>query len=215
MSLTAVSDLDLLSLCNIEEFDFKKWVKDTLRVYVDSGSVRKMPLPIIPQGQAWHFRKNLSITFDEKKDVEIIDWLLMIRKKQRSNAIKSLLRCSLESPCLFSFYAFYPPLFFSPAMNEYEEEVWSSWTGALSVDDPVDSKVAEIRDEFLFRQKMRAERDAYNNPPPTIPSPPMPTPDLIPTPGSKPTAPSMSASEEDNNYEDFDIFKFAANMPMK
>jgi len=205
MTLTAVSDLDLLSLYNIEEFDFKKWVKDTLRTYVDNGSVRKMPLPIVPQGQAWHFTRNLSITFDEKKDVEIIDWLLMTRKKQRSNAIKALLRCSLESPCLFSFYAFYPPLFFSPAMNEYEEKVWSSWSGKyMPVEDPVNSKVAEIRDEFLFRQKIRAERTSYNNPPLAIPKGPSLTSTLAPAP-----TPARPPALEENNIENFDIFKFA------
>ena len=111
LTLTILSDLDLLTLGNIPEFNFKGWVKNSLRTYVGSGITLKIPLPLTAPPSLTLKSVTYSITFDKNKDHAVENWLKSIKKKHRSGAIKSVLRCSLENPCLFAHYDVYPTTF--------------------------------------------------------------------------------------------------------
>ena len=81
LSLTAFNDADLLSVKNIEDFDFKVWLKNSLRLYALTRQTVKTPLP---PASADSELKNimLSVTLDDRKDTVTIKWLKMLRKKQ-------------------------------------------------------------------------------------------------------------------------------------
>jgi len=103
LSLTVFNDADLLSVRNIEDFDFKVWLKDSLRSYALTRQTVKTPLPPASVDSGL---KNimLSITLDDRKDAATIKWFKMLSKKCRAGAIKTVLRCSLVDPCLIAYY---------------------------------------------------------------------------------------------------------------
>ena len=103
LSLTVFNDADLLSVRNIEDFDFKVWVKDSLRSYAVTRQTVKTPLP---SASAESELKNimLSVTLDDRKDAATIKWLKTLTKKRRAGAMKTVLRCSLVDPCLIAYY---------------------------------------------------------------------------------------------------------------
>jgi len=107
LGLNILNDLDLLTLNGIPKFHFKFWVGEALRVYVDTGETLRTPLPAVPAGLTLR-SVMLSITFGGEKDAEVEGWLKALKHKQRSGAIKSVLRCSLMSPCLFAHVSSYP-----------------------------------------------------------------------------------------------------------
>jgi len=110
LNLTILSDLDLITLYCIPEFDFKIWIRNALRLYAESRTVLKTPLPAPPESVSPE-NMMLSITFDHNKDAKVLEWLTSLRDYQRSGAIKSLLRCCLDSPCLYACHADFPTLF--------------------------------------------------------------------------------------------------------
>jgi len=114
LNLTILSDLDLITLYHIPEFDFKIWVRNALRLYAEDRTVLKTPLPAPPESISPE-NMMLSITFDPFKDAKVLKWLNSLHDYQRSSAIKSLLRCCLNSPCLYAFHSDFPTLFPSRA----------------------------------------------------------------------------------------------------
>jgi len=110
LNLTLLSDLDLITLYCIPEFDFKVWVRNALRQYAGSRVVLKTPLPAPPESLSPE-NMMLSITFDRHKDAGVLEWLKSLRDYQRSAAIKALLRCCLESPCLYACHTDFPTIF--------------------------------------------------------------------------------------------------------
>jgi len=101
--LTIYNDLELLILNNDPDFDFKAWVKEILRAYVSNGRTTRTQIPFNLTNAKM---KNvmLSITLDDRKDAAIIEWLEMLAKKRRSDAIKAVLYHSFEKPCLLAYF---------------------------------------------------------------------------------------------------------------
>ena len=60
----------------------------------------------------------MSITFDEIRDKSVVDWLRSLKNKLRSSAIRTVLRCSLEHPCLFLHYITPPAHFLANPPKE-------------------------------------------------------------------------------------------------
>ncbi|MDR0287534.1 MAG: hypothetical protein LBI03_07525 [Clostridiales bacterium] len=111
LSFSILIDLDLLSIMHVPEFNFKGWMKDSLRTYAGTGKTRKVPLPASVPADMTLQNIKLSITLDKSKDAAVEKWLNTLKNKQRSGAIKSVLRCSLEEPCLFAHDEAYPAIF--------------------------------------------------------------------------------------------------------
>jgi len=180
LPLTAWHDLDLLSLNNIEEFDFKGWVREVLREYVRNGNVVRMALPPLPDGDAFYWMKvTLSITLDKRKDMAIMNWLKIIKPKQKSRAIKALLRCSLESPCFYSFYCFYPPPILPAGIGEGR----ATWAKDCLI---VDNGNAEMREEYL---RSRLPENDYAPQPSLALAPASPAPEPVSPPPVPAAAP--------------------------
>jgi len=108
MRLTLRFDKDLLTLISIPEFDFRKWIRDTLGTYAITGEVRKVPLPDAATDRPILRDMMFSITFDKNRDAEVVELMNAVQDKQRSGAIKSILRCSLSRPCLYAHFKDYP-----------------------------------------------------------------------------------------------------------
>jgi len=48
------------------------------------------------------------ITFDERRDAVVVNWLNALQHRLRSGAIKSVLRCSIAHPCLYAHFKTLP-----------------------------------------------------------------------------------------------------------
>ena len=103
IKLTVLCDSDLLALRNHPEFDFKGWFRDVVHTYVHTGEVLKIPLPSKPDDIELRSTM-LSVTFHEQNEPDVINWLKSFKPRLRSGGIKSLLRCSLENPCLYDYF---------------------------------------------------------------------------------------------------------------
>ena len=104
LKLTTTSDLDLITLNCIPDFDFKVWIREALREYAKTGNVMRFQLPEPFQIETEAQSVMLSVTLDKRKDSAIMKWMKRIKVKHRSNAIKSVLRCSLSNPCLYAHF---------------------------------------------------------------------------------------------------------------
>jgi len=111
MKLSSFLDKDLLTLDSIPEFDFRKWIWDTVRAYANSGDIQKIQLPAASPDKPVLKSKMYSITFDKTKDVVVVDFLSEVQDRLRSCVIKSILRCSLSRPCLYTHFKDYPAPF--------------------------------------------------------------------------------------------------------
>jgi len=103
IKLTVLCDSDLLTLRNHPEFDFKGWFRDVVHTYVRTGEVLKIPLPTKPDDIKLRSIM-LSVTFNAKNEPDVIKWLKSFKPRLRSGGIKSLLRSSLEEPCLDAYF---------------------------------------------------------------------------------------------------------------
>jgi hypothetical protein len=168
LTLTILSDLDLLALSSVPEFNFKNWVRDSLRTYAGTGVTRKVPLPASAPPELSLQSITYSITFDKHKDKTVESWLKSIKKKQRSGAIKTVLRCSLENPCLFAHYDTFPATFLALppekghiAAKEAGRDYRVSSKEVISgtpVSQPVPVPVPEEDDDFdIFSMSMDIE----------------------------------------------------------
>ena len=103
LPLSVSNDADLLSIRSIEDFDFKAWIKDALRSYAKDRETMKYPLPVAPVKTNL---KNvmLSITLHERRDAATIEWLGKLAEGKCAGVIKTVLRCSLDNPCLIAYY---------------------------------------------------------------------------------------------------------------
>jgi len=111
MRLTIRFDKDLLTLGSIPGFNVRGWIRDTIGIYASTGEIRKTPLPAAPPDRPVLKDKMFSITFDEVKDAAVVELLRAVQDKQRSSAIKSILRSSLSRPCLYAHFNIYPAPF--------------------------------------------------------------------------------------------------------
>lgn len=107
IDLTFKTDLDLLSLYSIPEFDFKQWAKESLLTYIATGEILRSPLPKAPESLTVQ-KTTFDLTFDEQSDAIIDKWLDSLHPFQQSGAVKTLLRASLAGPCEFAYYEDYP-----------------------------------------------------------------------------------------------------------
>ena len=120
LPLSVSNDADLLSVRSIETFDFKAWIRDALRSYAKNRETVKYPLPAAPVKINL---KNvmLSITLHERRDAATIEWLGKLAEGKCAGAIKTILRCSLDNPCLIAYYN--DPVDALPIIQVAEENV--------------------------------------------------------------------------------------------
>ena len=111
IKLTTLSDKDLLTLNSIPEFDFRNWLRETLVTYANTGEIRKVSLPVSPSDKPVLKNIMFSINFDQTKDVAVVELFSAVQNRLRSGLIKSILRCSLSRPCLYSYFDIYPAPF--------------------------------------------------------------------------------------------------------
>lgn len=104
LALTVRNDADLLWIRSIEEFDFKAWIKDSLRSYASSGQTVKTMLSGATTAKMKLMNVMLSVTLHERRDASTIEWLGRLKENCRATAIKNVLRCSLVNPCLNAYY---------------------------------------------------------------------------------------------------------------
>jgi len=119
LAFSILVDLDLLSLMHVPEFNFKAWVRDSLRAFATTGEFRRVPLPTsVPDSMVLQ-NITLSISLDPVKDAEVEKWLDSIKYKQRSGTIKTLLRNSLTGGFFLAQYKNYPTTFLpTPPKNK-------------------------------------------------------------------------------------------------
>jgi len=103
LSLTASRDIPLLTLYHVPEFDFKGWIKNSLRAFAETDRAVKILLPDIPDNLKLK-KVILSITLDEQKDRAVIKWLETMKKEEWCPRIRCVLQYCLEEPCIFYCY---------------------------------------------------------------------------------------------------------------
>ena len=111
MKLTTLCDKDLLTLNNISGFDFRGWIRDVLGTYASTGDICKTLLPAAPPDKPVLKNIMFSINFDETRDAAVVELLNAVQNRLRSGVIKSILRSSLDRPCLYAYFNSYPAPF--------------------------------------------------------------------------------------------------------
>ena len=117
LSITAHRDIWLLTLYYAPDFDFKGWLKDSLRTFCETGRTIRAPLPDIPADLKMK-KVMLSLTLDEQKDWAIIKWLGTMKKELWAPRIKCVLQYCLDYPCWF--YCFKDPAFMIAKWKEWK-----------------------------------------------------------------------------------------------
>ena len=154
MRLTLRFDKDILTLISIPGFDFRKWIRDTLGTYASTGEVRRIPLPATSPDKPVLKDLMFSITFDKNRDAAVVDLLRAVQDKQRSGAIKSILRCSLSRPCLYAHFKDYPAPYpvtkpeGSPSVKDIEPVIVSTAPAAVVTVTPPVKAPSNAPDEF-------------------------------------------------------------------
>lgn len=98
-------DIDLVTLYKNPEFGFQKALKQAVRAYV-----RGTPYLIYaPQTQDiskkdYKYGYQIFITFDEKYDADVIEWLKTLKPRCFTKALKTILRGSLIGPVAYGCF---------------------------------------------------------------------------------------------------------------
>jgi len=103
LNLRLQNDLDLLTLYCNPGFPFKILLIAALNSYAADKRIHPVSLPP-PYKQENLSDSCIYLSFNKRKDPAIFNWLESIQPGQRTNAIKTVFRCCLQTPCLDAFY---------------------------------------------------------------------------------------------------------------
>ena len=115
-----------------------------------------MPLPAASLDEPVLKNLMFSITFDNERDVEILDLLSEVQNGQRSSLIKSILRCSLSRPCLYAQFKDYPAPF---PVNRPESAVVEHITPTRNNATPITTQSAAIPSPSLAQASDDAPKE--------------------------------------------------------